>query len=229
MVGRADAPQAGPPYQVHGCTATKGGRKTPYALAVASLVDRSRAVVLGAAFALALTAGASGCASSGATFPASGPCLADGRQPGAYPDLERQIPPTFEGHPPDRLDSGRNCSDANLGLLKDHGIREVRFAGGLWQLAPATGVTLAIFTGNGLQADWLAAFYEAGARAAPKVSGLSVSHPSVGGRPAFRLDYADAGTPQTIVVWPAGEGTVHVVLAAGVPDRIVQEAIAAFG
>jgi len=229
MVGRADAPQAGPPYQVHGCTATKGGRQTPYALAVASLVDRSRAVVLLAAFALALTAGASGCASSGATFSASGPCLADGRQPGAYPDLERQIPPTFEGHPPDRLDSGRNCSDANLGLLKDHGIREVRFAGGLWQLAPATGVTLAIFTGNGLQADWLGAFYEAGARAAPKVSGLSVSHPSVGGRPAVRLDYTDAGTPQTIVVWPAGEETVHVVLAAGVPDRIVQEAITAFG
>src|SRR2546430_1292898 len=119
MVGRADAPQAGPPYQVQGCTATRRGRHTTY--------------------------------------------------------------------------------------------------------------PLALFTGSGLQRDWLAAFYEAGARAAPKVSGLSVSHPSVGGRPAFRLDYADAGTPQTIVVWPAGEGTVHVVLAAGVPDWIVQEAIAAFG
>jgi hypothetical protein len=195
---------------------------------VGFIAGRRAPSLLHGALAFMLVAGLAGCASSGATFSPSGPCLADGRQAGAYPDLERQIPQTFEGRPPDRLDSGRNCTDANLGLLEGHGIRELRFAGGLWQLAPATGVTLATFTANGLQADWLGDFYEAGARAAPKVSGLSVSHPTVRNASAVRLDYADAGTPQTIVVWPAGEGTVHVVLTAGVPDRIVQEAIAAF-
>jgi hypothetical protein len=229
MVGRADAPQAGPPYQVPVCTAAPAVGLPLYGLAVVSSRSLERLCLLSAALALALLGGVAGCGNSGATFSASGPCRVDGHQAGAYPELERLVPQKFEDKAPDRLDSGRNCSDANLGTLKGHGVKEVRFAGGLWQLAPATGVTLAVFSADGLQAAWLGEFYETGARAAAKVSNLVVSAPSVAGKPGFRLDYLDAGSPQAIVGWSAGDGLVRVVLTAGVPDRIVQEAIQAFG
>ena len=42
---------------------------------------------------------------------------ADGSAPGAYPELEELVPPSFEERAPDRLDSGRNCTDENLGTL----------------------------------------------------------------------------------------------------------------
>jgi len=190
--------------------------------------NHSQRVLIVAVTALALILSIAGCASTGASFSPNGPCLADGRQAGAYPDLEGRLPRQFEGKAPDRLDSGRNCSDANLDTLKAHGVHELRFAGGLWQLAPETGVTMAVFSAPGLQADWLGEFYEAGARAASKVSNLTVSHPTLRGSAAVRMDYRDGQSPQTIVVWSAGPDIVHVVLTAGLPDRLVQEAINSF-
>lgn len=179
--------------------------------------------------ALAVGVSACGLASPGVTFSPTGPCLADGRAAGAYPDLEALLPRWLEGRGPDRLDSGRNCTATNLGSLADHGIREVRFAGGLWDLAPQSGVTLAVFVAGGLTADAMGEFYESSARSARKVSGLVVTRPMIDGQPGIRLDYRDADTPGAIVVWPApAPGTVRVVLAGGVPERIVQEAIAAF-
>lgn len=201
----------------------------PYALGVPGFAkNHSRRVLIVAVTALALLLSIARCASTGASFSPNGPCLADGRQAGAYPDLEGRLPRQFQGKPPDRLDSGRNCSDANLDTLKAHGVRELRFAGGLWQLAPETGVTMAVFSAPGLQADWLGEFYEMGARAASKVSNLTVSHPTVRGSAAVRMDYRDGQSPQTIVIWPAGPDIVHVVLSAGLPDRVVQEAIDSF-
>jgi hypothetical protein len=114
---------------------------------------------------LGLVAGA--CSSApAATFSAAGPCLADGRAPGAYPNLEALIPKALDGRAPDHLDSGRNCSAANLGTLASHGVTQVMFAGGAWTDSATQGVTLAVFTAPGLQAAWLGEWYEASARAA---------------------------------------------------------------
>src|SRR5437867_297230 len=63
------------------------------------------------------------------TFNPNGRCGTDGRVPGAYPDLEANIPNTLGGRSPTRLDSGRNCTAANLGTFAGHGLSEVRFAG----------------------------------------------------------------------------------------------------
>jgi hypothetical protein len=161
--------------------------------------------------------------------PSTPPCEA--QRPGFDPALEHQVPSSLQGRGPDRLDSGRHCTVTSLGTLAArHGLQSVDFAGGLWDLAPSTGVTLAVFRATGLQADWIAEFYDVGAQQASKVEALTVTHPTIAGAVATRFDYSDAGQPQAIVVWPSGDpGLVRVVLAAGVPDRIVQEAIAAFG
>ena len=59
-------------------------------------------------------------------------------------ELEALIPSTFEGRGPETLDSGRNCTAENLGVLADAGITEVRYAGGAWD-----------FGGNRAAALWM--------------------------------------------------------------------------
>ncbi len=73
------------------------------------------------------------------------------------------VPTSLDGQPPDRLDSGRNCTDANLGTLADHGIAEVRFAGGIWERGAESGTTLAVFMADELTSELLGQFYEDGA------------------------------------------------------------------
>jgi len=164
----------------------------------------------------ALSLAVAGCGlMAGATFDPTGPCVSDGRAPGAYPDLEALVPATLDGRPPDRLDSGRNCSAGNLGTLGGHGIDEVRFAGGLWERGAESGTTLAVFTADGLTADWLGEFYENGARQSRKTSDIVITHPTVGGGQAFRMDLVNDGRLQTIVTLDGDEpGLVRVALVS---------------
>jgi hypothetical protein len=112
-----------------------------------------------AVFAVAFLAVLGGCA--GATFDPSGPCNSDGQAAGAYPDLEALVPRSFQGRAPDRVDSGRNCSTAALATLALHDVSELRFAGAIWDLGSSSGVTLAVFEAPGLDASWMAEFFEA--------------------------------------------------------------------
>lgn len=197
----------------------------------------ARAAVRGLVLALASTLAA--CGGGGATFDPSGPCVADGREVGAYPDLEAEIPTSLDGAGPDRLDSGRNCTDVNLGTLADHGVSEVRFAGGLWERGAESGTTLAVFSADGLTAEWLGEFYEDGARSGRKTSDVQVSHPQVGGREAFRLDLVNDRNLQTIVTVDTDEpGIVRATLVSSAArdvgeesahEAAVDEALAAWG
>jgi hypothetical protein len=170
--------------------------------------------VLGLLATLSLAVAACGL-TGGATFDPTGPCVTDGRAPGAYPDLEALVPGTLEGRPPDRLDSGRNCTTVNLGTLAGHGIDEVRFAGGLWERGAESGTTLAVFTADGLTADWMGEFYEDGARQSRKTSDIVITHPTLGGDRAFRMDLVNDGRLQTIVTLDGDEpGLVRVALVS---------------
>jgi hypothetical protein len=186
---------------------------------------------------VALVLAGCGLAGGGPTFAPDGPCLADGRQPGAYPELEALVPARFDERPPERLDSGRSCSRDNLAGLAAAGITELRFAGGLWPTGAESGVTLAVFTAPGLTVDALGAWYEAGARAARKTSNIVVTHPDLGGGTGYRIDLENGGQLQTIVVHrAAAPDTVRVVLVGSAardvrtPDAhaaIVERAVAA--
>ncbi|HEY3523088.1 MAG TPA: hypothetical protein VGK63_05255 [Candidatus Limnocylindrales bacterium] len=193
-------------------------------------MGRSRLGPIVIVIALVALAGAAAIAYVPRLVTSGGGC-ADQRQAGLVPDLETRVPKQLEGRSPDRLDSAVTCSPQGLGSLAEHGVTTISSAGGLWELGPSTGVTLAVFRLAGPdRADRIAEFYTTGAAQAPKVANLVTTHPVVAGRSATRLDYSDANFPQAIVVWPSAEpDLVNVVLAAGVPDRIVQEALAAFG
>jgi hypothetical protein len=198
---------------------------------VHTAVRRLSALAVAGLVAVALAACAPG-------FDPTGPCTTDGFAPGAYPDLEALVPTTFQERGPDRLDSGRNCTEGRLGTLWSDGVRELRFAGGLWELGAESGATLAVFTADGLTAEAMADFYEAGARDAPDTSDLTRSTIRLGTGDGHRLDLDNDGYLQTVVAWsPADDAPVRVVLVSTAArdvagpeehERTVQEAVKVF-
>jgi hypothetical protein len=192
---------------------------------------RHRAGTRRALFALVVVAFlASACA--GARFDPSGPCTADGRAPGAYPELERLIPAAFDTAAPTVLDSGRNCSATALGSLASHQVGELRFAGGQWHLGDRSGVTMAVLSSpTGLDAGWVGEFYETSARLAKHTENVSAGTTRIGGVDAFRVETLNDQTSfQTVIVW-AGTSAIDVVIVASdvneVGSRAAHDAIVA--
>ena len=148
---------------------------------------------------------------------------ADGRPPGAYPDLEALVPASYQGAPPETLDSGRNCRSTNLGSLASKGITEVRFAGGTWTFGAERAAVLAVFRTTGLTADALADVLH-GQRQGRGQDARSpgTSEPMIAGRPGYRLDTKTGERVQTVVVWPAAASRRrqrgHHQRPAGRPD-----------
>lgn len=186
---------------------------------------------LGIALGIAASLAIAGCAEPAASFVAEGPCTTDGRAPGGYPDLEAMLPAALGGIGPGdnaggatadvrptTVDSGRNCTQQVLGTLWDHGVRDLRFAGAIWDIGGGEGVVSALFmTPPGqpaLEQAWLEEFYEASARASSKAENVTVTRPTI--EPAgevFRIDALNDLSLQTVVVWPA-EDVVRVALIA---------------
>jgi hypothetical protein len=200
---------------------------TPYP-APGIVARRSLAVI--AALVLLVTVSACGAATPAASFDPASACTTDGRFAGAYPDLEALLPKTYLGTAPATVDSGRNCTAPALGILAESGVDGVRFAGATWPLGGTTGLTVAVFEGEGLDAANLMSFYEDGARKARRTEKLVATDTTVAGTAAKRLDVLGSdGTGQTIVTWPAAEpGRVNVLLAADLGDAKVAEALKMF-
>lgn len=178
------------------------------------------------------------CAGGTASFSPTGTCGADGKVPGAYPDLEARLPKAFDGKAPTSVDSGRHCSEAALGSLITHHGAGIEFAGATWDLGGGTGVTSALFSqpAADLPADWIAEFYEIGARTAKRTDNITTSRPVFDGTGAtWRLDTLNDLSLQSVVTWQDG-GMVRVVLVAttvspsasrAVHDDLVTKAVAA--
>ena len=150
-----------------------------------------------------------------------GPCGDDARAAGGFPELEVLIPRQLGANPraPDRVDSGRNCSDATLGTLKAHGVTELRFAGATWNgTSSSEGTVIAVLATPQwvplLQAAWVEEFYEAGARAGKKTDNIEVRRPTIDGvGEVFWLDVLNDLSFQSVVTWQT-EGLTHVVIVA---------------
>lgn len=186
-----------------------------------------------AALLVAVAAATTACASAAipvVSFDPASACTTDGRQPGAYPDLEALLPTAYQGKPPGSVDSGRNCTTAALGSLAEAGIVGVRFAGATWDLGGASGLTVAVFEGDGLTPDEMLAFYEQSASTDRHTDKLSTSDVTVGGVAGRRLDVlASNGAGHTIVAWPADRADrVFVLLASDLGDTAVADALDEF-
>lgn len=165
-----------------------------------------------AAIVVAISAALAGCSST--KFDPSAPCTADARVAGAYPELEGSLPTSFRGRPPDRVDSGRNCTPSALGSLVSHGVAELRFAGATWNLGSASAVTLALLEADGIEGPWVSEFYETGARAAKNTTNVEVATIDLpDGTPATRLDTLNDDSFQSVVTWQEGS-RVRVALVA---------------
>jgi hypothetical protein len=162
-----------------------------------------------------------------ATFDPASACTTDGRQAGAYPDLEALLPPDYQGIKPTNVDSGRNCTKEALGTLATAGIAGVRFAGATWSLGGTTGLTFALFAADGLTPAEMIDFYGAGAQASSKTDTLQATDTAVRGRPGRRLDVLQSdGAAHTIVAWPSTRsGVVDVLLATDLGDTKVANAL----
>lgn len=178
---------------------------------------------------VALLAAACG-GSAAPSFDPTGTCTSDGRAPGAYPDLEALVPKLYQGVAPGTLDSGRNCTAANLGALASFGISEVRFAGATWSFGGERAVVLAVFRSSGLTTEAMGNFYLASARAAARTQVVASTAPMVSGRQGWRLDTTTSERTQTVVIWPSTTSDmVNVVISNDLPDARIQDAIDAFG
>jgi len=190
-----------------------------------------RRAALGIALAVAASLAVAGCGEPAASFSGEGPCTVDGRAAGGYPDLEAGLPASLGGIGPEggtgnatsdlrptSVDSGRNCTQEALGTLWDRGVRELRFAGAIWDFGGGEGVVSALFTRPAgqpaLDHAWLEEFYEASARASSKAENVTVTRPTIEpAGEAFRVDALNDLSLQTVVVWPDGD-VVRVALVA---------------
>jgi hypothetical protein len=172
------------------------------------------------------------CGSTTPSSAAAGACVADGRAPGVYPELERLVgerwhqvsPGAFATMAPTTIDSGRNCSATALGTLVSHGVTELHFAGATWDEGDGNAMVSAILAvpdgAPPLAAAWIEEFYEAGARAGKHTENIETSRPTMGSvGPVYRLDTLNDLSLQTVVVWPAAEGIRVVIVTTNVrPD-----------
>ena len=164
------------------------------------------------------------CRSATPSFDGSEPCVADGRAPGAYPALERQVTERWvqvsldalATMQPTTVDSGRNCTPTSLGSLATHGVTEIHFAGATWDEGGGNGTVRAILAlpdgAGSLNVAWVEEFYAAGAQAAKHTENIQTSRPMIGSiGPVFRLDTLNDLSLQTVVVWPDAD-SVRVVI-----------------
>jgi hypothetical protein len=177
-----------------------------------------------------VTACAAGPGGPGGSFDPQGPCDVDGIMAGAYPELEARLPDSFDGRPPDELDSGRHCTPDALGTLTDEGYTELRFAGATWDMSAGRALAIAVFEAPNLTPDLMLEFYEDGARRARRADRVETSDTLVGGVPGRRLDVLYSGTGQTVVTWPGeAPNTVNVMLASELGDGRVLEILEVLG
>jgi hypothetical protein len=164
-----------------------------------------------------------------ASFDVAAGCPVEGRVAGAYPDLEKRIPTSYEGRAPDTLDSGRHCDPDSLGSLAKAGFDEVRFAGGTWDFGGERAAALVVFQAPGLTAAQVADFYGTSAQTANRTTITGVTTPEIVGRSGHRLDTMTGDRVQTVVVWPsATPDVVNVVITNDLPDGKIQSAVDAF-
>jgi hypothetical protein len=167
---------------------------------------------------------------SAASFDVAAGCPSEGRAAGAYPELEKRVPTSYEGRGPNTLDSGRHCDAASLGSLAQAGFDEVRFAGGTWDFGGERAAALVVFQAPDLTAAQVADFYGSSAQSANRTTITGLTTPEIAGRSGHRLDTMTGDRVQTVVVWPSADpGVVNVVITNDLPDPKIQAAINAFG
>jgi hypothetical protein len=174
------------------------------------------------AIAVVLALGLAACGAAPTPSGPLGPCGDDAKSIGGYPELEALVPTLLDGRAPDLIDSGRSCSDAALGTLTTHSVRELRFAGATWNQGASDATVVAVLATPSdqpqLQESWIEEFYTAGAVAGRKTDNVTTTRPTMDpvGQ-VFKLETLNDLSLQTVVVWD-DRGLIHVVIVVSNVD-----------
>lgn len=179
----------------------------------------TRALILGAVVGILVVTGTAACGTPLVSADPHGPCEANARSAGAYPDLEALLPRDIDGVAPTTVDSGRSCTTDALSTYAAHGFTEIRYAGATWSEDPGNATVIAVFTAPPPQPEldqtWVQEFYETGARRSTKTENIEISGPQLGeGGRYWRLETLNDLSLQTVAVWGGDPGLVHVVIVA---------------
>jgi hypothetical protein len=135
----------------------------------------------------------------------------------------------FDGSPI-TVDSGRECSEKRLGPLWGAGVRELRSAGGIFDLGSETGYSVVTYRANELTLDALAYAFQRGASTGRKTQDIQIEKVSVGAWPGSRMTLLNGDHRQVIVLFQVlGEaGQVRGLLTSDLSNATITELLARY-
>ena len=183
--------------------------------------------------AIALASGvAAGCAPStppDGSIPCD-PSIDSQRAAGFDAALELTVPlAAFDGSPI-TVDSGRECSEKRLGPLWGAGVRELRSAGGVFDLGSESGYSVVTYRANELTLDALAYAFQRGASTGRKTQDIQIEKVNVGAWTGSRMTLLNGDHRQVIILFQvAGEaGQVRGLLTSDLSNATITELLARY-
>jgi hypothetical protein len=135
----------------------------------------------------------------------------------------------FDGSPI-TVDSGRECSEKRLGPLWGAGVRELRSAGGIFDLGSETGYSVVTYRASELTLDALAYAFQRGASTGRKTQDIQIEKVNVGAWPGSRMTLLNGDHRQVIVLFqvPGEAGQVRGLLTSDISNAAITELLARY-
>jgi len=157
------------------------------------------------------------------------PSIDSQRAAGFDTALEATVPlAAFDGSPI-TVDSGRECSEKRLGPLWGAGVRELRSAGGIFDLGSETGYSVVTYRANELTLEALAYAFQRGASTGRKTQDIQIEKVNVGAWTGSRMTLLNGDHRQVITLFDTGEADrVRALLASDISNELIAERLAAY-
>jgi len=158
------------------------------------------------------------------------PSIDSQRAAGFDAALEATVPlAAFDGSPI-TVDSGRECSEKRLGPLWGAGVRELRSAGGIFDLGSETGYSVVTYRANELTLDALAYAFQRGASTGRKTQDIQIEKVNVGAWTGSRMTLLNGDHRQVIVLFqvPGEAGQVRGLLTSDISNAAITELLARY-
>ena len=158
------------------------------------------------------------------------PSIDSQRAAGFDAALEATVPlAAFDGSPI-TVDSGRECSEKRLGPLWGAGVRELRSAGGIFDLGSETGYSVVTYSASALTLDALAYAFQRGASTGRKTQDIQIEKVNVGAWTGSRMTLLNGDHRQVIVLFqvPGEAGQVRGLLTSDISNAAITELLARY-
>jgi hypothetical protein len=158
------------------------------------------------------------------------PSIDSQRAAGFDTALEATVPlAAFDGSPI-TVDSGRECSEKRLGPLWGAGVRELRSAGGIFDLGSETGYSVVTYRASELTLDALAYAFQRGASTGRKTQDIQIEKVNVGEWTGSRMTLLNGDHRQVIILFqvPGEAGQVRGLLTSDISNAAITELLARY-